>query len=55
MEENQNIIIKYVSYGRVNKFIYFGSLITEDNKVFVEIKEGLANRSYFSLSRIGPT
>jgi hypothetical protein len=36
------IIINYVSYERVDKFIYLGSLITGNNEISAEIKERLA-------------
>jgi hypothetical protein len=35
----QNIIIKDFSYERVDKLIYLGSWITEDNEIAEEIEE----------------
>jgi hypothetical protein len=50
-KNKQNIIIKDVCYELKDKFIYLGSLITEDNEIAEEIKERLAkgSRCYFSL------
>jgi hypothetical protein len=41
--------VKHMTFGRVNSFMYLGTLITTDNNICAEINNRitLANRSYF--------
>ena len=51
----QNVFkVKYMTFERVNSFVYLGTLITTDNNTSAEINNriALASRSYFGLVNI---
>ena len=52
--QNQNIVIQYLSFEKVEKFIYLGVTVTNTNDVREEIKLriNMGNACYYSLEKI---